>query len=69
MLAKQKGREAYYAKDSAQHWDGIVTFKRRTYVSTGGGLRSEIIRFNHDLPSAGNFGVRRTLDLVSRKYY
>ncbi len=68
-LAKQKSREAYYAKDWAQNQDGIVTFKRCTYVPTGDGLRSEIIRTNHDLPWAGHFRVRRTLDLVSRKYY
>ncbi len=46
-----------------------MTFKRCIYVPTGGGLRAEIIRTNHDLPSASHFGVRRTLDLVSRKYY
>ncbi len=46
-----------------------MTFKRCIYVPTGGGLQSEIIRTNHDLPWAGHFGVRRTLDLVSQKYY
>ncbi len=68
-LAKQKGSEAYYAKDWAQDRDRIVTFRRCIYVSIGGGQQSEIIRTNHDLPWAGYFGVRRTLDLVSRKYY
>ncbi len=68
-LAKQKGREAYYAKNWAQDRVGIMTFKRCIYVPTGGGLRSEIIRTNHHLPWVGPFGIRRTLDLVSRKYY
>jgi hypothetical protein len=67
--AKQKGREAYYVKDWGQDWDGIVTFKDCIYVPTGGGLRTEIIRTNHDLPWAGHFGVQRMLDLVLQKYY
>ncbi len=46
-----------------------MTFKRCIYIPTGGSLRSEIICTNHDLPWAGHFRVRRTLDLVTRKYY
>ncbi len=68
-LAKQKSREAYYAKDWTQDCDWIVTFKRWIYFPTGGSLRSEIIHTNHDLPWAGHLAVHRTLDLVSRKYY
>ncbi len=68
-LAKQKCREAYYAKDWAKERDGNVAFKRCTYVPTVGGLRSEIIKTNHYLPWAGHFGVCKILNFVSRKYY
>jgi hypothetical protein len=68
-LAKQEGRDAYYARDWAQDREGIVTFRGFTYVPNVGGLRAEVIMTNHDLPWAGHYGVRRTLDLVARKYF
>jgi hypothetical protein len=68
-LAKQKSRKAYYAKDWVQDRDWIVTIKRYIYAPTGGDLRSGFIRTNYDLSWAGHFKVRKTLDLVSKKYY
>ncbi len=68
-LAKQEGRDAYYARDWAQDREGIVTFKGLTYVPNVDGLRAEVIKTNHDLPWAGHYGVRRTLDLIARKYF
>lgn len=32
-------------------------------------MRREILRQNHDDPNAGHFGYKRTLELLSRKYY
>jgi hypothetical protein len=46
-----------------------VTFKGFTYMPNVGGLRREVMQTNHDLPWAGYYGVRRTLDLVARKYF
>jgi hypothetical protein len=68
-LAKQQDRDAYYTRDWAQDLEGIVTFKRFTYVPNVGGLRTEVIKTNHDLPWAGHYEVRRTLDLIARKYF
>ncbi len=68
-LAKQQGRNAYYARNWAQDQEGIVIFKGFTYVPNVSGLQTEVIKTNHDLPWAGHYGVRRTLDLVARKYF
>jgi hypothetical protein len=68
-LAKQQGKNAYHARDLAQDREGIVTFKGFTYVPNVSGLRTEVIKTSHDLPWAGHYGVRRTLDLVARKYF
>jgi mRNA-degrading endonuclease YafQ of YafQ-DinJ toxin-antitoxin module len=65
-LVKQQGRNAYDARDWAQDRVGIVTFKGFTYVPNVSGLRTEVIKTNHDLPWAYHYGVRRTLDLVVR---
>ena len=32
-------------------------------------LRADLLERNHDDPSAGHFGVEKTLELLSRKYY
>jgi hypothetical protein len=34
-----------------------------------GSLGTEVIKANHDLPWAGHYGVRRTLNLIARKYF
>ncbi len=68
-LAKQEGRDAYHARDWAQDCKGIVTFKGFTYVPNVGGLRAVVIKTNYDLPWAGHYRVRRTLDLIARKYF
>ena len=32
-------------------------------------LQTELLGRNHDDPRAGNFGVKKTLELLPRKYY
>jgi hypothetical protein len=39
------------------------------YVPGGSGARTEVLHQHHNDPLAGPFGLRRTLDLVARKYY
>ncbi len=68
-LAKQQGRDAYYARSWAQDQKGIVTFKGFTYVPNVGRLRTEVIKTNYNLPWAGHYDVQKTLDLVARKYF
>jgi mRNA-degrading endonuclease YafQ of YafQ-DinJ toxin-antitoxin module len=68
-LAKQQCRGAYYARDWAQDGEGIVTFRGFTDVPNIGGLRTEVIKTNHDLPWAGPYGVQRTLNLIAKKYF
>jgi hypothetical protein len=67
--AKQESRDAYYARDWAQDRKEIVTFKEFTYVPNVNGLRAEAMKSKHDLPWAGHYAVRRTVDLVVRKYF
>jgi hypothetical protein len=67
--AKQQGRDAYYARDWAQDWEEIVAFKGFTYAPYVSGLRTKVINTNRDLPWAGDYGVQRTLDLVTRMYF
>jgi hypothetical protein len=39
------------------------------YVLTAEKSRTEVLRRYHDNPIVGHFGAKRTLELVSRKYY
>jgi hypothetical protein len=46
-----------------------MIFKGFTFVANISGLRTEVIKTNHDLLWAGHHRVQRTLDLVVRKYF
>jgi hypothetical protein len=39
------------------------------YVPAAGGARTEVLRRHHDDPVAGHFGLKRTLELLAKKYY
>jgi hypothetical protein len=39
------------------------------YVLTAGGGHTEVLRRHHNYPIVGHFSAKRTLELVSRKYY
>lgn len=61
----QTGSERDYMVGS----DGLLRFKGAVYVPRERALRSEIIHMYHDDETAGHFGVRRTLELIRRKYF
>ena len=49
--------------------DGVMRYDGRIYLPAGCGMRAQTLRSHHDDPLAGHFGTKRTLELISRKYY
>lgn len=49
--------------------NGLLLFKNLVFVPNSNTIKLEILRQFHDSPSAGHFGVKRTLELVSRNYF
>jgi hypothetical protein len=52
-----------------QQNNGLLYYCMQLYVPTAGEGRTEVLQRYHDDPIAGPFGVKRTLELISRKYY
>lgn len=48
---------------------GVLFQNDKVYVPDRPGLKWRVIEHCHDDPSAGHYGVAKTKDLVSRKYY
>jgi hypothetical protein len=48
---------------------GILRFRGSAYVPPDQALRMEIFKICHDDYLAGHFGVKKTLELIQRKYY
>jgi D-mannonate dehydratase len=57
-----------YQSQWKQH-DGLLYYRMQLYVPAAGGARTEVLCCHHDDPVAGDFGAKRTLELVARKYY
>jgi hypothetical protein len=57
-----------YQNHRQQH-NSFLYYQPQLYVPATGGGRTEVLWRNHDDPIAGHFGAKRTLELVSRKYY
>ncbi len=54
------------------HWqqhDSLLYYRMQLYVLTAGGGHTEVLRRHHNYPIVGHFSAKRTLELVSRKYY
>jgi transposase InsO family protein len=54
------------------HWrqhEGLLYHWKALYVPGAGRARTEVLRRHHDDLIAGHFGLRRSLDLVARKYH
>lgn len=49
--------------------DGLLRHKGRIFVPEEITIRRELLRLYHDDPLAGHFGVDRTKELLSRKFY
>src|SRR4051812_35956069 len=63
MEVIREGKEEWTEKD------GLVTWKDQIYVPLNLGLRSEIIKLNHDQPLAGYLGRDKTKELVGKDYW
>lgn len=52
-------------------WDsqGLLRYNNKLYVPEEGSVREELLKRHHDDPMAGHFGVDKTFELMSRKYY
>jgi hypothetical protein len=57
-----------YQSNWQQH-DGLLYYCMQLYVPTAGRGQTDVFRQNHNDPIVGHFGAKRTLELVSRKYY
>jgi hypothetical protein len=63
------GKLAWQRGWNSQSWAedaGLLCRDGRVYVPAQEALKSEILKLFHDCPSAGHWGVRKTLDLLQR---
>lgn len=49
--------------------DDLLRYKGAVYVPPDHALRQELLRTNHDDPQGGHFGLERTHEVISSKYY
>ena len=56
------------SKDPANQ-QGLIFFQKRLRIPVDQELRKEILESEHDHPTAGHFGQRKTLELVMRNFY
>ncbi|GAB7357799.1 hypothetical protein MBLNU459_g0615t2 [Dothideomycetes sp. NU459] len=65
--ARRKG-----AAGDSQAWtkrDGLLYRRDALYIPQDSAVKTELLYRSHDAPTAGHFGVARTLELLQRKYY
>lgn len=62
---KRAGSHVKWARDAA----GLLRREGAVYVPCESSIRAEVLRMHHDDPLAGHFGVRRTLELLQRKFF
>ncbi len=59
-----------YSGQSGEPWsevEGVLHYECKPYIPET--LRADLLERNHDDPRAGHFGVEKTLELLSHKYY
>ena len=59
-----------YSGQSGESWseiEGVLHYDGKPYILEI--LRTDLLERNHDDPLAGHFGVEKTLELLTRKYY
>ncbi len=47
----------------------LLRYKGAVYVPNEASIRAELLQTHYDDPYAGHFGLRKTLELIRRKYY
>ena len=65
---KDKGYQEDLVKDLTNQ-QGLIFFQKRLRIPLNQDLRKEILESEHDHPTAGHFGQRKTLELVTRNFY
>ena len=63
----QKVRAEEQGKEGWQDIDGVLHHQDQPFVPEV--IRTELISRHHDDPLAGHFGIDKTRELVTRKYY
>ena len=63
-LSKGDSTRPHYGRTS----DGMLLYKGRILVPNQRSLVHEILRLHHDEPSAGHWGIQKTLELLQRKF-
>jgi hypothetical protein len=73
---QQKDASAYVDRDREptagyeRNSQGLLRFYRRVVVLMSAALQQEILKRNHDdQVASSHYGVSRTAELISRKYY
>ena len=72
MVRQHKSGESGSQKDAgAWTWDSqrLLKYNDKLYVPEEASVLEELLRCHHDDPLARHFGVDKTLELMSRKYY
>lgn len=64
----ETGTKSVESKGFSLGSDGILRKKGKVWVPCCPPLRMELLRRNHDDPAAGHFGVKKTREVISRKY-
>ena len=54
-------------KDGYQNINGVLHHQGLPFVPKA--IRMELISWHHDDPLAGHFGIKKTCELLTRKYY
>ena len=49
--------------------EGVIFFQKRLRIPFDQGIRKEILELEHDHPTAGHLGQKKTLELVTRNFY
>ena len=65
---KDKEYQEDLAKDPTNQ-RGLIFFQKRLRIPVDQDLRKEILESEHDYPTSGHFGQRKTLELVTRNFY
>jgi hypothetical protein len=71
-LAEEHGVPAMLFRQYQSYWqqhDGLLYYQMQLYVLAAEGARTKVLHCHHDDPIVGHFGMKRTLELVARKYY
>jgi hypothetical protein len=64
---KDKYAQRLLNEGKLEERDGILLFEGLVYVPRK--YRTNVIREKHDAPSAGHFGIERTIEQITREYY